>query len=109
MEKAYTKNVPNTFDEFTAAREYLERIIGQLQSAEALKRRHDETEKTSAAERLCQIQASHCGTWIAERGVVQSPRERLESRTAQRCICPNDRKQYLCVALNYVKFGKAIG
>ncbi len=57
MEKAYTKGISNTFDEFTAAREYLEQVIGQLQSPEALKRRHDETEKTIQQEgqELCRL------------------------------------------------------
>ncbi len=57
MEKAYTKSVASTFDEFTAAREHLEQVIGQLQSPEALKRRHDETEETIRQEgqELCRL------------------------------------------------------
>ena len=57
MEKAYTKTVPSTFDEFTASRDYLEQVIRQLQSPEALKRRHDETEKTIQQEgqELCRL------------------------------------------------------
>ena len=57
MEKAYTKSVASTFDEFTAVREYLEQVIGQLQTPEALKRRHDETERTIQQEgqELCRL------------------------------------------------------
>jgi hypothetical protein len=57
VEEAYTKSVSNTLDEFTAAREYLEQVIGQLQSPEALKRRHDETEETIRQEgqELCRL------------------------------------------------------
>ncbi len=57
MEKAYTKSVASTFDEFTAAREHLEQVIGQLQSPDALKRRHDETEETIRQEgqELCRL------------------------------------------------------
>ncbi len=57
MEKGYTKSVPSTLDEFAAAREYLEQVIGQLQSPDALKRRHDETEKTIQHEgqELCRL------------------------------------------------------
>ena len=57
VEKGYTKSVASTFDEFTAAREHLEQVIGQLQSPEALKRRHDETEETIRQEgqELCRL------------------------------------------------------
>ena len=55
MEKAYTKSVASTFDEFTAVREYLEQVIGQLQTPEALKRRHDETERTIQQERISSL------------------------------------------------------
>ncbi len=57
MEEAYTKSAPSTFDEFTASRAYLEQVIRQLQSPEALKRRHDETEKTIEHEgqELCRL------------------------------------------------------
>ncbi len=57
MDKAYTETAPSTFDEFTAAREYLEEVIGQLQSAEAANWRHDKTEKTIQQEgqELCRL------------------------------------------------------
>ncbi len=57
MQTAYTKSIPSTFDEFTASRDYLEQVIRQLQSPEALKRRHDETEKTIQEEgqELCRL------------------------------------------------------
>ncbi len=57
MEEGYTKSVSSTCDEFTASREYLEQVIGRLQLPEALKRRHDETEKTIQQEgqELCRL------------------------------------------------------
>ena len=57
MERAYTYTCSDTFDEFTATREHLEKVIRQLQSSEASHWRHDETERNlqDEGQELCRL------------------------------------------------------
>ncbi|MDZ7753331.1 MAG: ISKra4 family transposase [Gammaproteobacteria bacterium] len=57
MQKAYTKVEPTTFDEFTATRDQLERVISRLRSPEASNQRHDELESMihQEGQELCRL------------------------------------------------------
>ncbi len=44
MKLAYTKTDIETFDEFSASREFFEQVVEKLRSPDSLKLRHDETE-----------------------------------------------------------------
>ncbi|MDZ7751066.1 MAG: hypothetical protein U5S82_05245 [Gammaproteobacteria bacterium] len=57
MQKAYTKVEPTTFDEFTATRDRLERVIGRLRSPEVSNQLHDELESMihQEGQELCRL------------------------------------------------------